>query len=1689
MTEYVGNKKRRATAPPATPSRTRPQVKLPFAPTFDGIDPTPRSVNAWLSSIELYWNQLNLDDPVLWALHHLRGDAIIWREQYLKAQFSGTLLHIPVEEFKRVFRDRFIPLGVSLKAEKAFHTMEQRSTVEAYNAHFLMARDELLMLPHISAPDVTTQTKVYWKGLKASVKQDVKPKLTKAHVNDLLLLMSVAAETEHVTDSMDILGDLFGSKTTQGNKPSGGQGNGDGKHKGKPWGKHKQKHDASAGAANDKPDSTISNSGRSNDNAVKRQKNGKNGNGKAKTDWAALRAAADDSALAGPDGQRYPNDAWRAVNGNANKTQGKCFFCGNKHEIAAGMPKAQWHRKDACPSPLVRQFHVDPYLWHGDDGQVYHIDDIAPSEEAPVNACNHTSGQCDATCSGYELEAAMAATPYKGLTMLFSGAAKPAGGTLNEQKALRVLIDSGSSHNFISEEFAGLAEPSGRQFSVTCADNSRAANVPEAAVRLEVDDYSAELQMLVMTLPSGIDAILGDQWAKQNKAALLWEQEMCRIVDMNTSTEHYLVVPRDMSADPYNKPDVKCWVSAAGLDNSVEASWLVFVQENGAMSMSAVAAVEASLASGGQGSALDAVIEDQAMAGELKRVLQEYRDIFPEQLPSGLPPDRPVAHTIPLKPNSVPPAKKMHRLSKREEDEMLRQIRQLLELGWIQPSSSPYGSPILFVRKKDGSLRMCIDYRGVNKITVRNSYPLPRIDDMFDKLAGAKYFSCLDLQSAYHQVKLSEHDVPKTAFTTPMGLYEYRVLPFGLTNAPATFQSLMNQVLGPYLSKFCLVYLDDVLVFSRTPEEHTEHLRLVLAKLREHKLFAKLSKCRFALSSVHFLGHVISAAGIQPDPAKVAIVRDWPTPRNVHELRKFVGLAQYFRKFIQGFASMLAPLTALFKKNAAWIWTSKCKQAFEQIKLALTSAPVLKLPDDDSEFEIICDASGVGLGAVLLQNNRPVAFDGRKLTDVEQKWPPTEQEMLAVVHHLHKWRCYLDGRHFTVVTDHKPNTWFNEQKTLNPRQHCWYEHLRSFDFDWQYRPGRTNVADPLSRHPAFLHYICAVSTRSQAAVLPSMLREQLHQDKLSASEASGPSAKRRKGMSGKPVQDRGTNQAGKQSGSTAPANPSAGEVQAGAQTDRAADLPINQSAELPFAAVPIPNHAFNADAAKVLQQCKDGYAADAYFSSDHERDRQQAGLTYEADGLWLKGQAVVVPAIPELRRNIVRELHCSPYAGHFGVHRTERLISRYFWWPRMHDDIASFVGGCVICQRSKSVAGPKAGKLMPLPVPEGIWEDITMDFVGPLPLTARGHDFLLVVVDRLSKMARFLACRSNIDAQGVAELFVHRIYALHGLPKSIVTDRGTQFLNEWNTTLLRLLGTKHFCSTAFHPETDGQTERVNRILLEMLRHYTNARQDDWDMHLPLVEFAHNNAYSSVTGSTPFFVCYGKHPRTPMSMAVDRDQSLRKQFPSVSKFVAERQEIVRLARAAMESARQRMEVQANLNRRDLVFAEGNLVSLKTKHLGINTLPSRKLFPKYLGPFRVHKVVNKNAYQLELPRHWRAHNVFHVSLLRPYVSNGEAVDPLPFTLVGGQENEWELESILDFRPKTLKKSGVPRKVKELEYFCKWLGQEEGIDAWQPYKNLAGSCDESLRLLAERWRLPSDLFLAPDNLLPASASAAEP
>ncbi|GKA59205.1 putative nucleotidyltransferase, ribonuclease H [Tanacetum coccineum] len=576
-----------------------------------------------------------------------------------------------------------------------------------------------------------------------------------------------------------------------------------------------------------------------------------------------------------------------------------------------------------------------------------------------------------------------------------------------------VLFDSGADFSFISTEFAPLLNV--RPSIVNPGYVIEVADGKKVEVDRIIRDCKLELGgslFSINLIPLGhgsFDVIVGMDWLSQHKAVIVCHEKVVEI--------------------------------------PVEDGRILRVHGERAVGIT---------------KALKSAKEDEPKLSDIS-VVREFEDVFPEDL-SGLPPQRQVEFRIDLVPGVTPVAKSPYRLAPSEMQELSGQLQELQDKGFIRPSHSPWGAPVLFVKKKDGSLRMCIDYRELNKLTIKNRYPLPRIDDLFDQLQGSRYFSKIDLRSGYHQLRVHEDDIPKTAFRTRYGHFEFTVMPFGLTNAPAVFMDLMNRVCKPYLDKFVIVFIDDILIYSKTKEDHEVHLGLVLELLRKEKLYAKFSKCEFWLQEVHFLGHVVNQNGIHVDPSKIEAVKNWKTPTTPSEIRSFLGLAGYYRRFIANFSKIAKPLTSLTQKNQKYVWGVEQEEAFQTLKNNLCDAPILTLPDGVEDFVVYCDASNQGLGCVLMQRGKVIAYASRQLKTHEKNYTTHDLELGAVVFALKTWRHYLYGTKSVIYTDHKSLQHIFDQKELNMRQRRWIELFSDYECEIRYHPGKANVvADALSR--------------------------------------------------------------------------------------------------------------------------------------------------------------------------------------------------------------------------------------------------------------------------------------------------------------------------------------------------------------------------------------------------------------------------------------------------------------------------------------------------------------------------------------------------------------------------------------------------------------------------------------------------
>ena len=1292
---------------------------------------------------------------------------------------------------------------------------------------------------------------------------------------------------------------------------------------------------------------------------------------------------------------------------------------------------------------------------------------------------------------------------------------------------LTALADTGSTHTFLSSRYASHVQFTGAQGRVKLADSVGHTECKFGTIQLTVKDCTFTQTVGVMDLNPQFDMILGDDWMQQFRAVLSFDpgndistDERCiRFTDPISNKQYVQKLSQHFRASMLNSviyntiADVRHKVSTGENDrdsNPVTHMFMVqvsktvddIIAENLGYMPSPISAnalqhdmsmphtYQQDYESYDQFDDPDAEVqvETASLKAEVEGLVREFKDRFPSDIPSGLPPERgSMYHCIPLKPGEQPSWKRSYRLSPAEKLEVETKIRDLLEKGWIEPSHSPYGAPVLFVGKKDGGLRMCVDYRALNDKTVKNRYPLPRIDDLLDELHGAQYFTSLDLQQAYHQLRLKPEDVEKTAFNTHLGQFQYKVLCFGLANAPATFQSVMNTLLRPHLGKYCLIYMDDILIYSKTPQEHLQHLRAVLQTLREAQLYCKLSKCKFALQQVQYLGHIVTRGGVKPNPAKVSIIQDWPTPQSPKELASFLGLAQYFAKFIPCYAIMTTCLRSLLRKGAVWNWTEQCADAFLDVKYALSTDPVLATPDPDFPFEVIVDACQTGVGAVLMQGNRPVAFAGRQLNSAETRYHTTDQELLAVMFALQHWRCYLQGaKHpFQLITDHHPNTFLSTQPTLSRRQARWSERLQEYDFTWLHRPGKRNVADPVSRSPGLPSASLLMQLQSTAAcmlfdwsAMPSELTAGLamamHEQPartdcvLSAAIARHVHITAVCAVSTRSQQARGGQAA------SAPPLPAVGNSGAHSQRDtRSRSKPIGGTTDTPTASSHSPRSAVygqpEAERLSWIPELQTAYKQDSALGDPDAPNPAADPSLLSQNGLWYKDGAIVIPNCPEIRRQIITELHDSQYAGHGGEVRTVQLLRRYFWWPTLDKDARQFVKGCPLCQRNKSGHRRYAGKLEQHSMPSQKWEQISMDFISGLPKTKSGNTMIMVVVCTLTKMVHFVPCPASCKAPDVARLYVQNIFRLHGWPKTIITDRDGRFIDQFWQSMCSQLGADMIMSTAHHHETAGQAERMNRVLEETLRHFVSDKMDNWDELLAAAEFAINNSHNRSIGTSPFHFNYGYHPSVPLDVGVSPN-------PDVSQFLTHHHGLMHAAgtyhafaqqrlnadaitamvqsvKATLQESRNRQKQYADQHRSHLVFKPNDEVMLKTKNLNLAHLPSKKLFPLWMGPFTVLKQVNPVSYELAIPTHWKIHDVFHVNLLKPYKDNGQGHAPAPFTYLAGHDNEFEVDCILDHSPKSIQvQPGLsPSVLDKLTLLVRWKHYSADHNSWEPYSNL--------------------------------------
>ena len=864
---------------------------------------------------------------------------------------------------------------------------------------------------------------------------------------------------------------------------------------------------------------------------------------------------------------------------------------------------------------------------------------------------------------------------------------------------------------------------------------------------------------------------------------------------------------------------------------------------------------------------------------QLQQLLSDYSDLF--VTPGGqLGCTNVVRHVI---QTSGPPIHQpMRRLPVALKETVDSQVETMLTQNVIRPSCSPWCSPIVMVKKKDGSWRFCVDFRKLNSVTHQDAYPLPRIDATLDSLAGSTLFSTLDLASGYWQVELNPADREKTAFSTSKGHFEFNVMPFGLTNAPATFQRLMECVLAGISGEQCLTYLDDIIVFSATFQEHIQRLEAVFGHLKAANLKLRPEKCHFAKQQVSYLGHIISSEGIRPDPGKISAISNLAPPADVKQLKQFLGLSNYYRKYIQSYAAIAEPLYKLLRKNSpGFIWNTQCQTAFDTLRQMLITQPILAFPDFTMPFIVSTDASGTAIGAILSQvqggTERVIAYWSRQLQKAERNYSTVEREALAVVSAIKEFYPYLYGFSFTVVTDHNPLTHLKAMKDTGGRLTRWIMFLQQFNFDVKYKQGSTHTnVDALSRQPPS----SPVSVITDESPLPTnvedLIKAQMEDPLLGA-------------------------------------------------------LYSHLSQDMPPPKVP-----------PGLRRC---------FLDDRVLCRH-----YKESATGTIHTQYVIPKA--LQATVLRETH---NLGHLGIKKTLEAVKTRFYWPGYEADVEKWIKCCDQCQKRNP---PQPSVPAPLGTIQATrpFERISWDIMGPLPVTPRGNQYILVVTDIFTKWIEAFSL-ADTTAVTLAKVLVDEVICRYGVPTHLHSDQGANLCSAVIHELSHLLGIHTTRSSAYHPEGNGQVERCNRTLEAMLAKVTEYHQD-WDLYLPKVLFAYRSSLHETTGFTPYHLNFGRSPQLPVDLMLGRVNKTKLQ--SYPKFVSQTHQYLTQAYSLARKSRS----QHHLRQKEAHDSKGTAAELQVGDVVWLYTPvvrkgnTRKFSSFWKGPYTIIDRVGPVNYKLQL-----------------------------------------------------------------------------------------------------------------------------
>lgn len=981
--------------------------------------------------------------------------------------------------------------------------------------------------------------------------------------------------------------------------------------------------------------------------------------------------------------------------------------------------------------------------------------------------------------------------------------------------------------------------------------------------------------------------------------------------------------------------------------------------------------------------------EEQA---QLKQFLNDNKSIFSNSL-STIGKSNVFTHKIETEPHAKPVHMRPYRQNPIQKAVIEESTKEFLENKIISPSTSVYHSPVVLVKKGGNSnaWRFAIDYRNLNKITKSISHPLPRLEDVFDSIgdSGATVFSTLDLNSAYFQMELDPETKHKSAFITHEGVYEWNRMPFGLKNAPMSFQMLMSQVLRGLHWKIVLCYIDDLVILSKSFKEHLEHLHLVFTRLREANLTLHPEKCHFGLERVMFLGHILSKDGVSVDTAKTDKVRNFPIPKSQTELKSYLGLCNYYRRFVKGFANIASPLNNLLKGNKKGKfkpgdWTEDCQNAFETLKTALTTAPVLGFPNMNKDFYLSADASGTALGYVLGQKDHGkenvIAYGGRALSKHERNWSVTDQECLAIIEGIKAFGQYLSHRKFTIYTDHKALSYLRSIKDPKGRIARWIMFLENYDYEVIYRPGTQNgAADGVSR----IRYESLDQDEMNDVQIENVNENQTDQVQEESNSPCDENFPVSTDSDPEPIKVNVV------SNSTTPDLDS--------KDDSVVEVTLEYGNPASINLVDKVEQTADVDMAALQRQCPDLSYLIEYLEThvlpDDEKKRKccqnaddyfviKDGLLHRVYQPHHKGKIdhtdhyIYQLAIPKCKiKDVLYHYHDSlAGGGHFGIKRTFHKLRQKYWFPQMHQQIIDYVSSCDTCQRSKVSRQQRPPPLNPLPVQDEPMARIHIDILGPLPKTKQGHQYILLIIDSFSKWSEaFPLCSQN--AKEIASVLYHEFICRYGAPRSMLSDRGKNFMSKLVAALCELFDIKRYFTSSYHPQTNSTVERANSTLAKVLSSYVDDHQTNWASLIPSVMMAFRSTPATEShGFSPFQLVFGKE----MVLPVDLDLLPKPSLPtSVKAFFDELLRHLNIARDIakqnMEVAREKAKHHYDKKAREPDFQVGDKVFLRcyARKPGL----SHKLSSNWDGPYEITLVGPHFTYQI---KHCIT-NKFHKSLV--------------------------------------------------------------------------------------------------------------